>query len=83
MYAPHSAVPGDTKGRISVDITGTGKGYYITNGKSKSITWEKESRTSSYKLYEGNEVTGKNELLINPGKTYIAIVPTTAEVVIK
>lgn len=83
LYAPHSSIPGDTKGRISVDITGSGKGYYITNGKSKAITWEKESRTSSYKLYEANETEGKTELSINPGKTYIAIVPTTSEVVFK
>lgn len=85
LHAPHSNIAGDTKGRIKVDITGIGTGYYITNGITKKITWKKESRTSSYKLYDGAEynTNTSQELIINPGKTYVAIVPTTAEVVFK
>ena len=31
--------------------TGTGKGYYITNGKSVPITWKKDSRDAKSKYY--------------------------------
>lgn len=79
MSAYHSGAL-DDKGRISVNFTGSGEGYYITHGKAKPIVWKKESRTSGYKLYEKDGIT---ELVMNPGKTYAAIVPTGAEVVIK
>lgn len=79
MSAYHSGAL-DDKGRISVNFTGTGEGCYITRGKAKPIVWKKESRTSGYKLYEKD---GTTELVMNPGKTYAAIVPTGTEVVIK
>ncbi len=79
MFAYHSGAL-DDKGRISVDFTGTGDGYYVSCGKAKPIVWKKESRTSSYKLYE---VDGTTELIMNPGKTYAAIAPTGSDVVIK
>lgn len=80
LTAKHSAVAGDTKGRISVDFTGEGKGYYITNGKSMPIVWKKASRTSNFTLYEDD---GTTELVINPGKSYVAIAPTDANITIK
>lgn len=45
-------------------------GYYITNGKAIPVTWEKTSDTSPTRYYDkaGNEIT------INTGKTYVALV---------
>ena len=49
---------------------GEGKGYYCTDGKAIPITWKKENNASKTKYYtEGGE-----ELLLNPGKTWISII---------
>ncbi len=80
MRAPHSAIAGDDKGRISVNFTGSGSGYYVSGGKYIGITWKKASRTSTYSLYLAD---GTTPLVMNPGKTYAAIVPTNADVVLK
>lgn len=46
-------------------------GWYLTNGKAIPITWSKLGETDVTKYYDldGNPIT------INPGKTYIGIVP--------
>lgn len=49
----------------------TGNGYYITNGKKVDITWSKNEATRRMRYYD----TQGGELVINPGKTYIAIFP--------
>ena len=45
--------------------------YYITNGKAIPCTWKKTGPTDQTRYYdmEGNEIT------INTGKTYVALVP--------
>lgn len=48
-------------------------GYYITNGKAVEVTWYKGSDTSPTVYY--NTRTGE-EIELNTGKTYIAIVPS-------
>lgn len=49
---------------------GEGNGYYCTNGKAVPITWKKSSNNSITKYYtEDGE-----ELLLNPGKTWISII---------
>lgn len=59
----------DAAGNNYLDLynTGTGQGYYITNGYSKKITWEKKNRDSEtiYKYADGTIVD------INDGNTYI------------
>jgi len=47
-------------------------GYYITNGKANPITWEKKSDTEPTRYFDAK--TGE-EIMLNTGKTYIAIVP--------
>ncbi|WP_310605445.1 DUF3048 domain-containing protein [Anaerosporobacter sp.] len=62
----------DKNGYQTMDIeNSSGSGYYITNGKAVSITWQKNESTKKMHYYdeEGNILT------INPGKTYIAIFP--------
>jgi len=74
LSAVHSSIAGDAKGRISINFTGSGKGYYVTDGKYKEIVWKKADRETPYALYE---VDGTTPLLLNAGKSYIGIVPTT------
>ncbi|MCR5268014.1 MAG: DUF3048 domain-containing protein [Lachnospiraceae bacterium] len=47
------------------------EGYYITNGKAIKITWSKSEELSPTKYYDmdGNEIT------LNTGRTYVALVP--------
>ncbi len=69
---------GENKGRQDVETVGSGTGYYVTNGKAVEITWSKSSRTgkTEYKLSDGSE------LVLNPGNTYVQIVPLTSEITI-
>lgn len=59
----------------------SGKGYYLVNGKMTEITWKKGDLTSPTQYFDA----AGNELVLNVGKTYIAIVPSDSwkEVVIK
>lgn len=56
-----------------INNTGTGEGYYITNGVALPITWEKKDEKSRtiYKIKETGE-----ELTVNDGNTYIQIYPS-------
>ena len=46
-------------------------GYYVTNGKAIPVTWTKPSATEPTRYYDADG----NEITINTGKTYIALVP--------
>ena len=69
----------DNEGRIDVKTTGTGKGYYITNGEFLPIQWSKSSRTAktTYTYENGTEV------MVNDGNTFIQIVPTNMNLTIE
>lgn len=59
------------KGTILVEIDWKGgTGYYISNGKSQKITWEKKSEGANIKVYNAE---GK-QLKVNPGKSYIGVI---------
>ena len=60
-------------------VTGSGKGWYITNGYAKEITWTKESKTaqSVYKYTDGTEVN------VNDGNTYVNFFNKSKSVSIK
>ena len=62
----------ENKGRQDLSNLGSGTGYYITNGKMVPINWSKASREAKteYTLADGTP------LALNPGITYIQIVPT-------
>lgn len=65
---------GDGTDRRNLLNTGSGKGYYITDGVYEEITWHKPSRreNTTYKKADGTP------LRINPGKTIINLIePTT------
>lgn len=66
----------DDEGRKKVDVVGSGSGIYITNGKSQEINWRKNSAndktiyTDKYGL----------EIDLNPGITWIQLVPMDAQI---
>jgi len=66
----------DREDRQELDDVGSGEGYFITNGRAERITWSKASRTdpTMFKFLSGEPV------LLNPGQTYIQIVPLNAAV---
>ncbi len=77
---PSNMIKGDPLGCIQVHFTGKGKGTYSTDGRQREIVWVRTSRTSGYTLYESDGVT---PLILNPGKSYIAVVPTGTEISVK
>lgn len=52
-----------------------GRGMYITNGKAVDITWVKEVEDGVGHYYDMDG----NELMLNPGKTFVCIVLNDAE----
>ena len=72
----NKTIDGGGKGRQEIDNIGTGKGYFITEGKVVPITWEKKSRTEQtvYRYMDGTEIT------VNDGNTWIHIVPTSGDI---
>lgn len=62
----------DSHGYQTMNLSdASGEGYYFTNGKGKKISWKKNESTGYMRYFDKN---GK-ELKINPGKTYIALMP--------
>lgn len=71
----------DTAGTNYLDmtVTGSGKGYYITNGYAREITWNKETKKSQtvYKYLDGTEIN------VNDGNTYVNFFNKSKDVGIK
>jgi len=72
-------IKGDDAGRQELNTVGSGSGYYISNGKCIEIKWSKKSRTdqTKYTDLEGNQI------VLNPGQTWIQITPINSKVSIK
>jgi hypothetical protein len=73
IYANISSL-NDAKARVTLDFSG-GKGVYVTNGTYENITWKKGDDLSKLSFYSADGA----ELLLNPGRSYIGIVPTDKE----
>ena len=84
-----SAISGDSKGRVTFDLS-EGNGVLVSNGTYQNITWEKGDYTDMMKFYVDNgestesttadtttESTTKEEIKLNVGRTYIALVPSS------
>jgi hypothetical protein len=62
----------DEHGYLIYNCIGSGEyAWYLTNGVAKDCTWVKSSETDVTRFYDENG----EELMINTGKTYIALVP--------
>lgn len=68
----------DNEGRKEIDITGKGKGIYITNGTMKNISWEKSS-PKNITIYSDDE----GEISLNSGVTWIQVVSPQTKINIK
>lgn len=72
-------ISGDTAGRLSVKLTGSGSGIYCCGGKSVPIRWSKANRTSPlvYTLTDGSP------LALEKGPSYVCIYsPGTGKVTV-
>ncbi|MBQ2716773.1 MAG: DUF3048 domain-containing protein [Clostridia bacterium] len=73
LFAQTNNIEGDTEGRLNVQTTGVGEGYYISDGRYVPIRWSRASDTSEL------SITGMSgeRLTINRGKTFISVVNST------
>lgn len=69
----------DKEGRLEIGLVGEGQGKYITNGNVMEIKWVKKSRNDKTLYYnlEGEEI------ILNPGVTWIQVVNTKTEIIIE
>ncbi|HHV66017.1 MAG TPA: DUF3048 domain-containing protein [Peptococcaceae bacterium] len=72
-------IKGDTEGRQELDTVGSGSGMYITLGKAINIKWSKSKRNSATQYTDENG----NEISLNPGQTWVQIVPVNAKVIVE
>lgn len=73
------SIKGDDKGRQEVNTVGSGEGFFVTNGKYIKISWSKPSRTEKTRYVDGEG----NEIVLNPGQTWVQIVPAAGKVEIE
>jgi hypothetical protein len=76
MFVRNEPIPGDKQGRHNIYTVGSGEGFYITNGKAQEIKWSKSSRTAQTKYRDDKG----NDIVLNPGQTWIQVVPLETEV---
>lgn len=69
----------DNLARLEIDLIGEGKGKYITNGKFIDIKWRKQSRAGKTLYYDLED----NEIIFNPGITWIQVVGIDPNVIIE
>lgn len=69
-----SLIPGDSAGRLTVDLTGSGEGTYFCGGKATAIRWSKADRNSQfvYTLSDGTPLT------LGMGNSYVCIISSTS-----
>lgn len=67
QFAHYTSI--DDHDRQLIDLVGSGDGYYVSDGVIVPITWTK-SESSSITKYE---TADGEELLLNPGKTYVTV----------
>ncbi len=70
LFAQTSNIPGDTEGRLNVNVTGTGEGYYISDGRYVPIRWSRANDTAPLNITG----MGGEKLTVNRGKTFISVV---------
>lgn len=76
MEVSNYTMSGDSKQRQDFKTVGSGKGKYISMGKSIDITWQKDSRKGKtvYRDLSGNIIK------LNPGLTFVNLVPPSMKV---
>lgn len=74
-----SLIPGDDAGRITVDLTGTGEGWFACGGQIVPIQWSKASVNDQlvYTTQAGEA------LVLGAGNSYVNIIPLENEISIE
>jgi len=70
-------IKGDSAGRLTVRLTGSGKGYYACGGRYVPITWSKDSANSPFRFATADG----QPLVLGVGKSYINIMDDSDPVV--
>lgn len=76
LHTDINLIKGDSAGRLTVRLTGSGSGYYACGGQYIPITWSKDSATAPLRFATADGLP----LTLGVGKTYINIVDTDAAV---
>lgn len=76
QYTRNGKINGDKQDRQELDTVGSGTGYYITCGKAVKIKWSKESRSAQTRYTDESG----GEVALNPGQTWVQILPVTGKV---
>jgi hypothetical protein len=79
QFANNYTIKGDTEGRQEVNTVGSGNGWLVSMGKAIKIKWSKDSRTSPTVYTDEN---GKI-IMLNPGQTWVQVVPTSSNVTLE
>ena len=58
---------------MNLEWSGSGEGYYITNGKAINITWTRNGQDDVTRYYDMDG----NEIVLNQGKTWISVVQSS------
>ena len=66
----------DDAGRLKVDMIGKGQTRVLRDGKMIRGTWQKDKKIDRTRFYLDNG----EEILLNPGKTWILVVPNWIKV---
>lgn len=74
ITVPISRIRGDREGRVNIQTVGTGKGWFFTAGKVRELVWEKQARSSQ----TGFTFSDGSPVKLNPGQTWIQIMPNDA-----
>ena len=64
----------DSYGRLDVELTGEGSGWFVTGGRCVEITWQRDGLTSPFHYY----LADGSELSLSPGHSYIGIMGNDA-----
>ncbi len=70
---------GDEAGHKDMVSIGEGQGYYLTNGICQPVTWKKADQQSPTHWYDEDG----EELLLNPGKTWINVVSLSQKITLE
>jgi len=79
QHVANYGIKGDDKGRQDLKNVGSGDGWYITCGNAIKIKWSKKSRSAQTSYTDDS---GK-PIVLNPGLTWIQIVPLNSKVTIE
>lgn len=79
LRAEIKKIPGDDAGRLTVDLVGSGTGYFACGGKSIEIKWSKASDTDPFRYF----LKSGDALVLGRGTSYVNIIPEESKVTIE